>query len=164
MLKPQEGEVLYGDMDINKMGLDNYRERVATVMQDDSLFAGSILENIAFFSRTPNLERVEEMAHLAALHDDIVNMPMAYNTLIGDMGTSLSGGQKQRLLLARALYRQPEVLLLDEATSHLDGDNEMKVNEAVSQLDLTRIFVAHRESTIRMAQRVIQLDHGQVRQ
>ena len=164
LLKPQEGEVLYGDMDINKMGLDNYRERVATVMQDDSLFAGSILENIAFFSRTPNLERVEEMAHLAALHDDIVNMPMAYNTLIGDMGTSLSGGQKQRLLLARALYRQPEVLLLDEATSHLDGDNEMKVNEAVSQLDLTRIFVAHRESTIRMAQRVIQLDHGQVRQ
>ena len=162
LLKPQEGEVLYGGLDINKMGLDNYRERVATVMQDDSLFAGSILENITFFSRAPSVERAEEAAHLAALHDDIVGMPMAYNTLIGDMGTSLSGGQKQRLLLARALYRQPEVLLLDEATSHLDGGNEMKVNEAVSRLDLTRIFVAHRESTIRMAQRVIQLDHGQV--
>lgn len=162
LLKPQKGEVLYGEMDINKMGLDNYRERVATVMQDDTLFAGSILENITFFSRTPNIERIERVTRSAALHDDIVQMPMAYNTLIGDMGTSLSGGQKQRLLLARALYREPEVLLLDEATSHLDGENEMKVNEAVSRLDLTRIFVAHRESTIRMAQRVIQLDHGKV--
>lgn len=162
LLTPQSGEVLYGGINIHKLGLDDYRERIATVMQDDNLFAGSVLDNITFFSRTPNQEQAAYAAHLAALHDEIAAMPMAYNTLIGDMGTSLSGGQKQRLLLARALYRKPAVLILDEATSHLDGDNENRVNQAVNALDLTRIFVAHRESTIQMAQRVIVLQQGQI--
>src|SRR5262249_39996773 len=87
---------------------------------------------------------------------DILGMPMAYNTLVGDMGTVLSGGQQQRVLLARALYKQPKILLLDEATSHLDVAREKQVSEAVRQLQLTRVIVAHRPETIASADRVIQ--------
>ena len=89
-------------------------------------------------------------------------MPMGYQTLVGDIGNSLSGGQKQRVLLARALYKQPIILALDEATSHLDIQNETKVNQALAQLQLTRIMVAHRPETIAVAQRVVQLVAGQV--
>jgi ATP-binding cassette subfamily B protein RaxB len=89
---------------------------------------------------------------------------MAYHTLIGDMGTSISGGQKQRLLLARALYKRPKILLLDEATSALDIDRERLVNQAVRQLDLTRVIVAHRSETIATANRVIVLSDGRIAQ
>ena len=87
---------------------------------------------------------IERFARLAAVHDDIVAMPMAYNTLIGDMGAALSGGQKQRILLARALYKQPRILFLDEATSALDVQKERAVNDAIRSLNLTRIIIAHR--------------------
>jgi ATP-binding cassette, subfamily B, bacterial CvaB/MchF/RaxB len=87
-------------------------------------------------------------------------MPMAYNTLIGDMGTTLSGGQKQRVLLARALYKQPKILALDEATSHLDVTRERQVNDAIRQLKLTRLIIAHRPETIASADRVIILGQG----
>ena len=87
---------------------------------------------------------------------------MGYQTLVGDMGSSLSGGQKQRLLLARALYKQPKVLALDEATSHLDIANEQRVTQALAQLPLTRIIVAHRPETIAGAQRVVSLQQGKV--
>src|SRR6185436_13586823 len=110
-----------------------------------------------FFDPAPDLARIEECARLAAVHDDILAMPMGYNTLIGDMGTVLSGGQKQRVLLARALYKQPRILALDEATSHLDVDRERSVNEAVRALKLTRICIAHRAETIAMSGRVIAL-------
>ena len=89
-------------------------------------------------------------------------MPMGYATLVGDMGTSLSGGQKQRILLARALYKRPRILLLDEATSALDVDRERRVNQAVQQLQLTRIIVAHRPETIASAQRVLVLKDGRL--
>jgi ATP-binding cassette subfamily B protein RaxB len=84
-------------------------------------------------------------------------MPMGYETLIGELGGSLSGGQKQRLLIARALYRRPSILFMDEATSHLDLDNETHINRAISQLNITRVIIAHRPSTIASADRVIQL-------
>ena len=99
---------------------------------------------------------------MAAVHDDIMSMPMAYGTLIGDMGTVLSGGQKQRVLIARALYREPSLLLLDEATSHLDVGRERAVNEASRGTRMTRIVVAHRPETIRASDRVIVLDRGKV--
>ena len=85
-----------------------------------------------------------ECAQMAGIHDEIMAMPMTYNSLIGDMGSSLSGGQKQRVLLARALYRQPKILFLDEGTAHLDVDKEAEVNHNLQQLALTRINVAHR--------------------
>src|SRR3546814_1483255 len=91
-------------------------------------------------------------------------MPMGYHSLIGDMGSSLSGGQKQRVILARALYREPQLLFLDEATSHLDVMKERLVNDAVRQLKLTKVIVAHRPETIASADRVLVMDQGRIAQ
>jgi ATP-binding cassette subfamily B protein RaxB len=160
LLAPTEGEVLLGDIPIKQLGLSAYRQLVGTVMQDDVLLAGSILDNISFFDAHTDAARAQHCATLAALHDEIAAMPMGYQTLVGDMGSSLSGGQKQRVLLARALYKQPKILALDEATSHLDIANEHKVNQALSQMQLTRIMVAHRPETINAAERVVALQEG----
>lgn len=159
---PNEGEVLVGGASVAQVGIEALRAMVGTVLQDDVLFAGSIADNISFFDPRPDFARVEECARLAAIHDDIAAMPMSYNTLIGDMGAALSGGQKQRVLLARALYKQPAILFLDEATSHLDISCEKRVNQAIKQLNITRVIVAHRPETIASADRVIVLDAGRV--
>jgi ATP-binding cassette subfamily B protein RaxB len=127
-------------------------------MQDDRLFAGSLADNICFFSDHPDRARIVECGRLAALHDEIRAMPMGYHTLIGDLGDVLSGGQKQRVLIARALYRRPAALLLDEATSHLDVANEKAIATAIRALRMTRIIIAHRPETISSADRVINLD------
>lgn len=160
LLHPQEGEVLYGGVPVKHLGLQNYRRVIGTVMQEDVLLAGSIADNISFFDLRVDQARIHACATLAAVHDDIAKMPMGYQTLVGDMGSSLSGGQKQRVLLARALYKQPRVLALDEATSHLDIANERRVTEALAAMPLTRIIVAHRPETIAGAQRVVGLDGG----
>ncbi|MDP1977176.1 peptidase domain-containing ABC transporter [Undibacterium sp.] len=162
LLKPTEGEVLIDDIPITQLGIKTYRQLVGTVMQEDVLLAGSIMDNIAFFDSHCDQQRVEECARLAAIHEEISKMPMGYQTLVGDMGSSLSGGQKQRVLLARALYKQPKILALDEATSHLDVNNEHKVNQALGNLQLTRIMVAHRPETINAAERVVSLADGAV--
>lgn len=164
LLAPTDGKVLAGGIDIEKLGIDHYRKLVGTVMQDDQLFAGSIADNISFFDPAPKQEAIERCARLAAVHDDIAAMPMAYNTLIGDMGAALSGGQRQRILLARALYKQPRILFLDEATSALDIQKERAVSEAIKSLNLTRILIAHRPETIASAGRVIVLQGGRVAQ
>jgi ATP-binding cassette, subfamily B, bacterial CvaB/MchF/RaxB len=162
ILKPSEGEVLYGGVPVRQLGLANVRRCIGTVMQEDALLTGSLADNIAFFDVQPDQTRVESCARLAQLHDDIVRMPMGYSTLVGDLGTGLSGGQKQRLLLARAMYRQPSVLALDEATSHLDIANERAVTQALAQMRLTRLVIAHRPETIAGAQRVVQVRNGAV--
>ena len=159
---PQEGEVLYGGIPVKNLGLQNYRRCIGTVMQEDSLMAGSIADNICFFDVSPNLQGIYTCASMAAVHDDIVKMPMGYQTLVGDMGSSLSGGQKQRVLLARALYKQPQVLALDEATSQLDVGNEQRVTQSLAALPITRIIVAHRPETIAGAQRVVAMQRGGV--
>ena len=164
LLQPTDGKILAGGVDIQKLGIDRYRKLVGTVMQDDQLFAGSIADNIGFFDPAPDQAAVEQCARLAAVHDDITAMPMAYNTLIGDMGAALSGGQRQRILLARALYKRPRILFLDEATSALDLQKERAVNEAIRSLNLTRIIIAHRPETIASADRVIVLQGGKVAQ
>ena len=114
--------------------------------------------------RSPTSTWVEQCARIAAVHDEIEAMPMGYHTLIGDMGTSLSGGQRQRILLARALYKRPQILFLDEATSALDVEREREVNQAIRQLALTRVIVAHRPETIASAGRVMVLHDGRVAQ
>ncbi|MTW12358.1 ATP-binding cassette domain-containing protein [Pseudoduganella eburnea] len=162
LVQPTEGEILVGGVPIRQLGLRAYRSLVGTVMQDDVLLAGSVLDNISFFDSGARAEKAQECARLAAIHDEIAAMPMGYQTLVGDMGSSLSGGQKQRLLLARALYKTPRILALDEATSHLDVNNEAKVNAALAELKLTRIMVAHRPETINAAQRVVAVQDGKV--
>lgn len=159
---PTEGDVLIGGSSVNQVGIGALREMVGTVLQDDVLFAGSIADNISFFDHHPEPDRIEECAKLAAIHDEIMEMPMGYNTLIGDMGTALSGGQKQRVLLARAMYKRPSILFLDEATSHLDISCEKRVNTAIKGLNITRIIVAHRPETIASADRVVILDQGRI--
>lgn len=158
LLPPSQGEILVDGEPLAHVGISCWRSMIGVVMQDDQLFAGSVADNICFFSERPYLKRIEECARLAAVHDDIVAMPMGYNTLIGDMGTALSGGQKQRVLIARALYRQPSLLLLDEATSQLDVAAETAVSGAIRAMRVTRIIIAHRPETIRSCDRVIHLD------
>lgn len=162
LLEPTEGQILVGGVELSKLGMTNYRKLVGTVMQDDGLFAGSIAENICFFASTPDMARIQNCARLAAIDRDISAMPMAYNTLVGDIGSGLSGGQKQRILMARALYKDPQILVLDEATSHLDVVSERAVNAAIKQATLTRIIVAHRPETIAMADRVVVMASGRI--
>ncbi len=162
LLTPTKGDILINNEPISRIGNGNYRSMIGVVMQDDQLFAGSIADNICFFSDKPNQKRIEVCSMIAAIHQDILGMPMGYHTLIGDMGTVLSGGQKQRVLISRALYKQPDLLLLDEATSHLDVKREKLVNTSIKLVNITRIVVAHRPETIRAADRVIHLDKGKV--
>ena len=110
------------------------------------------------------MARVRECAALAQIRSDIERMPMGYESLVGDMGSTLSGGQKQRVLLARALYRRPRILILDEGTSHLDVETEKAVNAALSSLAITRLVVAHRPETLRAAGRVVSLEGGVARE
>ncbi len=163
LFEPEQGCVRFGGSDIRTIGLSSYRSQVAAVMQDDQLLSGTIGENIAFFELEFELEKVQNSARLASIHDDIMKMAMGYNTLIGDMGAALSGGQKQRLILARALYREPKILFMDEATSHLDTTLESLVSSAVRELNITRIIIAHRPETIATADRIVALKHGQLK-
>jgi ATP-binding cassette subfamily B protein RaxB len=155
LLQPSSGTVLLDEVPVPAIGLERYRSQIGCVLQDDRLFAGSVAENIAGFSPSLDLEWVQQVARFAAIHEEILRMPMGYQTLVGDMGSSLSGGQMQRIVLARALYRKPRILLLDEATSHLDEDNERAINEAIRRLPITRVIVAHRRSTFEMSDRIV---------
>ena len=120
--------------------------------------------NIFGFDEQIDMGRVRECADLAQIRTDMERMPMGYESLVGDMGSTLSGGQKQRVLIARALYRRPRILILDEGTSHLDLENERAVNAALSQLAITRLVVAHRPETLRAAGKVITLEGGVARE
>lgn len=155
LLPAASGDVLLGGESLKSIGLDAYRSITACVLQEDRLFAGSIAENIAGFEPEVEYDWMVSCAQMASIDAEIRQMPMGYETLVGDMGSALSGGQKQRLFLARALYRRLSVLLLDEATSHLDESNERIINRAITDLSITRVIVAHRSSTIALADRIV---------
>ncbi len=157
LFEPLSGSVTIDGYDIQQLGLNNYRKIIGCVMQDDKLFSGSIRENICGFDDKGDKEWMEACARASYIHDVIIKMPMGYETLIGELGEGLSGGQKQRLFIARALYRKPGILFMDEATSALDEESESYVNAAIKKLNITRIIIAHRKSTIASAERVIQL-------
>ncbi|WP_159124765.1 peptidase domain-containing ABC transporter [Enterobacter roggenkampii] len=157
LFEPLSGSVTIDGYDIQQLGLNNYRKIIGCVMQDEKLFSGSIRENICGFDDKGDKEWMEACARASYIHDVIIKMPMGYETLIGELGEGLSGGQKQRLFIARALYRKPGILFMDEATSALDEESESYVNAAIKKLNITRIIIAHRKSTIASAERVIQL-------
>ena len=157
---PTSGEVRVDGVALSMFGERAYRRQVATVMQDDNLMAGSILQNICFFEENPDAAFAAECARLACIHDEIMRMPMGYRTPIGSLGSTLSAGQRQRVLLARALYRRPRILVIDEGTANLDVDLERRINEMLLTLPITRIHVAHRPQTIALADRVIELGRG----
>lgn len=162
LVEPAAGEVLVDGLPLSRFGYKSYHHQIAAVLQEDSLFAGTIADNIALFDDEVNMQQVIAAAVAASIHADIMAMPMQYETLVGDMGSTLSGGQKQRVLLARALYRQPRILIMDEGTAHLDVQHEQAVNAAISAMGITRIIIAHRQETIAQAQRVVVMLGGKL--
>ncbi|HDO1369458.1 TPA: peptidase domain-containing ABC transporter [Aeromonas veronii] len=158
LFEPDSGKVIVDGNDIEIFGINNYHKMIGCVMQDDKLFSGSIRENICGFNEHENESWMIECAKASYIHDVIIKMPMGYDTLIGELGEGLSGGQKQRIFIARALYRRPGILFMDEATSSLDHESEAYINKAIKQLNITRVIIAHRETTIASADRIISLN------
>ena len=159
---PSEGRILYDSVDLKKLNLRSVRSQLGIVTQQPYLFGSSVRANIALSEPSIPLRQVEQAAKMAHIHDDIVALPMGYETVLADGGTSLSGGQRQRIALARALVRRPSIVLLDEATSALDAVTEAKIHLELSKLDCTRIIIAHRLSTIREADLILVLDEGKL--
>ncbi len=159
---PTEGEVLFDGMPMSALGTKALRDQIGVVMQDDQLLSGTIADNVAFFDTQIDMERVESACRTARIHDEILRLPMAYHSLIGDMGSILSGGQRQRVLLARALYRQPRILFMDEGTANLDNALEDAILANLRELGITQIMVAHRQAAIAFAERAYSVEHGKV--
>lgn len=155
--KPSEGNIIFCGRNLNSLDKSTYRESATAVLQDDGLLSGSILQNITFFDANPDIELAEHCAQLASISHEIVNMPMQYDTWVGNMGSALSGGQIQRILLARAFYHKPRLLLLDEACSHLDIQTEIKINNAIRDMKIARVIVAHRPQSIVHADNIYML-------
>ena len=162
LLEPESGSVVYGNRDIRDLGLNRYRKKFSTIMQDDELFSGTLFENITLFAQSVDYEKLDLCTKQAAIYDEIQAMPLKYDTIIGDMGSSLSGGQKQRILIARALYAEPQIIVMDEATSNLDVNNEERINRVFRSLHITRVIVAHRHSTIAVADEFFRLEGGRL--
>jgi len=162
VLTPTSGDVRIGGLRLEAIDPDALRRTVASVTQSDTLFAGSIADNISFFDAQGEQAWIEECARIAAIHAEIAALPMGYNTFVGYSGSMLSAGQQQRILLARALYARPSILVLDEATSHLDVKREIIVSSAIRALNMTRVIVAHRPQTTATADRIVTLDRGRI--
>src|SRR6266487_4157 len=159
---PTEGTIYYDGLPLSCMNYQEVRRQFGVVLQDSTIFSGSVLQNITLNNPTMTVEQAAMAAEVAAIHEDIVQMPMGYETFVSEGGSALSGGQRQRLSLARALANHPTILLLDEATSHLDVITERKVEQSLQQLSCTQIIIAHRLSTIRNADLILVLDQGRV--
>jgi ATP-binding cassette subfamily B protein RaxB len=157
LLDRTEGSLTFSGRDVREWDRAAYRGRIGVVLQDDQLFVGTLEDNISFFDPAHDPERVRECARLAGIAGDIEAMPMQYNTIVGSLGVALSGGQKQRVLLARALYRQPQVLFLDEAFDQLDLAREREITERLKALGISLVIVSHRPETVREVDRTVRL-------
>jgi ATP-binding cassette subfamily B protein RaxB len=162
LLTPNQGEILVEDINLRQLDMSQYRSFIGTVMQDDQLFAGSILENVAFFDPNLDIEWVIDCLQQAGLYKEVLSMPMGLQTLVGDMGTTLSGGQKQRLLVARAIYKRPQIMILDEATSHLDKENQKHVHRALKNAAQIHISITHRLELVTPSDLVYILHNGEL--
>ena len=159
---PTEGEILYDGMPLRSLNYQSVRSQFGVIMQDASIFNGSIRQNIAFNNPDMDMESIVKAARLAAFESDIQQMPMQYETFVAESGNALSGGQRQRLAIARALANNPSILLLDEATSALDVITERAIEENLKSLACTQIIIAHRLSTVRDADIILVLDQGRI--
>ncbi len=157
LLPATEGEVRVNGRNLVDWDPAQYRSHIGAVMQDDQLFVGTIEDNISFFDPEHDPDRVRECARAAMIDEEIMAMPMQYNTIVGSLGTALSGGQKQRVLLARALYRKPKLLFLDEAFDQLDVALERRISSSFKGKSLALVIVSHRAETIEATVRRIDL-------
>jgi len=164
LYKPTYGEVLIGGLNINNIGLRQWRDKCGAVMQDGKIFNDTILNNIILDDEKPNNDKLRNAVSTANIGYEIEQLPLGYQTKMGENGRGLSGGQKQRVLIARALYKNPDILFFDEATNALDTINEQKITEALSNVfhGKTVIVVAHRLSTIRKADQIVVMRDGQI--
>lgn len=148
LYQPTEGSVLYDGNAFNQYNRKSLCSQMGIVPQDATLFNKTIYENIVLERKDIKFEDVVKATKMACIHDEIMAMPMGYNTLVSEMGVNLSGGQRQRILIARALLTNPKILVMDEATSSLDNINEKHISDYLAERKCTRIIVAHRLSTI----------------
>ena len=160
LYSPASGRVLYDGKDLRGLQSNSVRQQLGIVPQSSFLFGTTIRANISLTYPEASNDEVERAARLAVIHDDIMAMPLGYETVLSDGGASLSGGQRQRIALARALVHDPAILLLDEATSSLDAVTESKIYANLEQLSCTRIVIAHRISTIARADLILVMDRG----
>ena len=159
---PTQGVITYDGYTGAEIGLARLRQSIGVVMQDSFILSGTIRENIALHQPAMPLEQVIAAAQWAAIHAEILRLPMGYETPMGEGGSGLSGGQRQRLALARALAIHPKILILDEATSHLDTDTEGAIQQALAGLPMTQVIIAHRLSTVRNADRILKIEAGRL--
>lgn len=162
LFPPTSGRILFDERDLAELDLRSLRGQIGIVTQRPYLFGGNIRQNIALSDPEMPHETVADAAKLACIHDEIIAMPMGYDTPLVDAGASLSGGQQQRIALARAVAHHPTILLLDEATSDLDSVNERMVQRNLSALGCTRIVIAHRLSTIVDADLILVMEEGRI--
>jgi ATP-binding cassette, subfamily B, bacterial len=163
-VRPTSGRILLDGHDTDDIDLRTVRRHVSVVPQESVLFEGSIRDNVTYGLSDVSDALVRDALESANAWDFVEELPAGWDTVVGERGARLSGGQRQRLSIARALIRNPRVLLLDEATSALDSVSEQKIQSALERLmkGRTTLVVAHRLSTIRMADRIVVLDHGRV--
>lgn len=159
---PTQGKIRFDGVEHTEIPLQQVRKRAAMIVQDNSIFSGTILENIALGDPHPSFQRVMEAAQAADAHQFVTGFPKGYSTLLGESGEGLSGGQKQRINIARALYRNPAILIMDEATSALDAISEARIVKQLKARKGTTIVIAHRLNTVMHADRIVVLDAGRV--
>lgn len=159
---PTSGEIFYDGIALNTLNYHQVRAQFGVVLQDVSIFSGTIRQNITFDLPDIDLDQVVWAAQVADLHNDVMHMPMGYETFVSENGKALSGGQRQRLAIARALVQKPAIVLLDEATSSLDVETELTVERNLRRFSCTQILIAHRLSTIRNADCILVLEDGRL--
>lgn len=161
--QPTSGHILLGGRDLQQYAAHSVRHASGIVMQDNFLFSDTVLRNICL-GEAENAEKLAEATHVACLDDYLSRQPLGLRTKVGSEGMGVSGGEKQRIMIARAVYKNPQYLMLDEATSSLDAENERRITEAIDGRfkGRTRIVIAHRLSTVKNADQIVVLRHGQV--
>ena len=159
-----KGRILIDDIDVRNISQKSLHKSIGIVSQDIFLFTGSVKDNIGYGNPNASMEDIIKAAKMAEIYDDILNMPNGFDTNIGERGTLLSGGQKQRIAIARIFLKNPPILILDEATSALDTVTETKIQNTFDKLSAgrTTIVIAHRLSTVKNADAIAVIEHGEI--